>query len=195
MKKEILERIGKGRFRLGSGSLFTPDLHTKHFKISSTIKSNFPYTSYCIWSTSFLNEFVQHIPKNDFTLVDVERGSDESIFHAVKEQFSNVFLTPGPELLNNIVFEIKKPIIVRTLVSEAPYREVRNTPVATLEKMLVDLFSDDEFNYLQGNELTIIFQNAFKKYTINENKMFRYADRKRKKEALQKLIIETNMLI
>ncbi len=194
VKKEIIERIGKGRFRLGSGSLFTPDLNTKHFKISSIIKSKLTYSTYCIWATSFINEFVQHIPKNDFTLVDVERGTEESVFYELKEQFSNVFLTPSLELLNNIVYDIRKPIIVRTLVSEAPYREVRNIPVATLEKMLVDLFSDDEFTYLQGNELTLIFKNAFEKYTINENKMFRYADRKRKKEALRKMLFETKIM-
>lgn len=194
VKKEIIERIGKGRFRLGSGFLFTPDLNTKHFKINSIIKSKLTYSSFCIWGTSFVNEFVQHIPKNDFTLVDVERGTEESVFYALKEQFSNVFLTPSLELLNNIVYDVRKPLIVRTLVSEAPYREVRNIPVATLEKMLVDLFSDDEFTYLQGNELTVIFKNAFEKYTINENKMFRYADRKRKKEALRKMLFETKIM-
>ena len=131
-----------------------------------------------------MKEFAQHIPKNNISIVDVERGSEEAVYYILKEQFANVFLLPKKELLNNVVLELNKPIIVRTLVSEAPLREYRKILVATLEKVLVDLFSDEEFAYLQGNELRSIFQNAFTKYTINETKMVRYADRKRRKESL-----------
>jgi hypothetical protein len=50
--------------------------------------------------------------------------------------------------------------------------------------MLVDIFCDDVlFSAQQGSEMQTIFRNAFDKYTINENKMLRYADRRRKKEA------------
>ena len=182
--KDILERIGKGKFRLGSGTLFIPEVNTKHFKINSAIKAKLPFSNFCIWDTSFVKEFAQHIPKNNISIVDVERGSEEAVYYILKEQFANVFLLPKKELLNNVVLELNKPIIVRTLVSEAPLREYRKILVATLEKVLVDLFSDEEFAYLQGNELRSIFQNAFTKYTINETKMVRYADRKRRKESL-----------
>ena len=54
----------------------------------------------------------------------------------------------------------------------------------TIEKLLVDVFCDDVlFAAQQGSEMEIIFREAFEKYTINENKMLRYADRRRKKEA------------
>jgi hypothetical protein len=54
----------------------------------------------------------------------------------------------------------------------------------TIEKMLVDIFSDETtFAAQQGGEMQTIFKNAFEKYTINENKMLRYADRRGKKEA------------
>ena len=54
----------------------------------------------------------------------------------------------------------------------------------TIEKLLVDVFCDDEiFAAQQGTEMETIFREAFEKYTINENKMLRYADRRRKKEA------------
>jgi hypothetical protein len=49
--------------------------------------------------------------------------------------------------------------------------------------MLVDIFCDDViFAAQQGSEMRTIFQEAFKKYTINESRMMRYADRRRKKE-------------
>lgn len=184
VNRNILERIGKGKFRLGAGTIFIPDLNTKHFKISATIKTKFPFTNYCLWDSAFIKEFSQHIAKSNFMLVDVERGSEESVYQLLKEQFREVFLLPGREMLINYFSELKKPIIVRTLVSEAPYKELRNVPVATLEKILVDIFSDIEFEYLQSNEMVLIYKSAFERYTISESKLIRYADRKRKKTQL-----------
>lgn len=195
VNRDVLERIGKGKFRLGSGTLFTPGLNTKHFKISAAIKDKFPFISFCIWDSSFIKEFSQHISKNNLTLVDIERGSEESVFYLLKEQFSQVFLMPTKDTLNNFVYDLKTSIVVRTLVSEAPYREVRNIPVATLEKILVDIFTDQEFAYLQGNEMTIIFKTAFERYTVSESKLTRYADRKRKKEPLLIFLKENNIML
>lgn len=96
-------------------------------------------------------------------------------------------------MLNQYLSDLKKTIIVRTLVSEAPYREVRNTRVATLEKILVDIFTDEEFAYLRGNEMTIIFKTAFERYTISESKLIRYADRKRKKEQILDFLRENRI--
>ena len=184
VNRNILERIGKGKFRLGSGNTFVPELNTKHFKVSTAIKTKFPFTNYCIWDSSFIKEFSQHISKANFMLVDIERSAEESVYQLLKEQFNQVFLLPGKEMLNNYIGDLKKPILVRTLVSETPYKEVRNVPVATLEKILVDIFSDEEFAYLQSNELVLIFKSAFERYTISESKLIRYADRKRKKKAI-----------
>ena len=42
----------------------------------------------------------------------------------------------------------------------------------TIEKLLVDIFSDEVlFAAQQGGEMERIFREAFEKYTINENKM------------------------
>ncbi len=195
VNRDVLERIGKGKFRLGSGILFTPGLNTKHFKISAAIKDKFPFISFCIWDSSFIKEFSQHISKTSLTLVDVERGSEESVSYLLKEQFTQVFLMPAKNMLNSFVYDLKKSIVVRTLVSEAPYREVRNIPVATLEKIIVDIFTDEEFAYLRGNEMTIIFRTAFERYTISESKLTRYADRKRKKEQILDFLKENKIMI
>ncbi len=194
VNRNIFERIGKGKFRLGSGTTFIPDLNTKHFKVSVAIKTKFPFTNYCIWDSSFIKEFSQHIAKSNFMLVDVERGSEESVYHLLREQFKEVFLMPGKEMLGNYFSDLKRPIIIRTLVSEAPYKEVRNIPVATLEKILVDIFTDEEFTYLRGSEMTIIFKTAFERYTISESKLIRYADRKRKKEQILDFLKENKIM-
>lgn len=79
----------------------------------------------------------------------------------------------------------KEPLIVKSLVTEAPIQLVDGIPTVTIEKLLVDIFCDPViFNAQQGSEMNRIFIEAFEKYTINESKMLRYSSRRRKKNEL-----------
>jgi len=78
----------------------------------------------------------------------------------------------------------KSVIVVRPLVTGSPSQLSINVPTTTIEKLLVDLFSDKEFEFLQGYELTYIFNNAFSKYTINLDRLLRYASRKEKRTVI-----------
>lgn len=75
-------------------------------------------------------------------------------------------------------------IFVKNLVSEAPLQEVSGVPMPTLEKLLVDILRDTDFFYLQGSESDRIIENAFNLYTINRNRLFRYADRRKSEERI-----------
>ena len=56
----------------------------------------------------------------------------------------------------------------------------------TIEKMLVDIFCDETvFSAQQGAEMRTIFLEAINKYSVSENRMLRYADRRRKKESFR----------
>ena len=67
-------------------------------------------------------------------------------------------------------------LVIRNLTTESPLGERDNLPVITIEKMLVDVYCDSEFLFLAAGELRAIYQNAYYKYTINENRLMRYAD-------------------
>ena len=70
------------------------------------------------------------------------------------------------------------------MVSEAPMQKANGVQTITIEKLLVDIFCVEiVFAAQQGGEMQTIFRNAFEKYSSNENKMLRYADRRSKKEA------------
>ena len=80
-------------------------------------------------------------------------------------------------------------MIIKSLVSEAPIQNVKGINTAPLEKMLVDVFCDDVlFSAQQGGEMRTLFREALNKYSVNENRMLRYADRRRKKESLTKYL-------
>jgi hypothetical protein len=54
---------------------------------------------------------------------------------------------------------------------------------------LVDIFCDVIiFSAQQGSEMRTIFNEAFSKYTVNQSKMLRYANRRRKKEVFEKYL-------
>ena len=69
----VLERVGKGKFRLGHSKMYSPEISTRIFKLNRSIKDMFPYISFCIWRQSWINEFSQHIAKTGLVIIDVER--------------------------------------------------------------------------------------------------------------------------
>ncbi len=193
VKQGILERVGKGKFKVGKSKLYQPEITTKLFKINKSIRTNFPFVTYCLWQQQWINEFSQHIAKTGVVLVEVERESAESIYHFLKDPFSSVFYKPGKEMLQEYIQELDSALLVKPLVSEAPIQKVRGLPTVSIEKLLVDVYSDTEFEYVHGQETVYIFENAFNRYSINQAKLLRYADRKKKKTELMELINRHNL--
>ncbi len=98
-------------------------------------------------------------------------------------------MNPTSDLLEKYLPIDKESLIIRSLVSEAPIQNIKRINTASLEKMLVDVFCDDViFSAQQGSEMRTLFKEALSKYSVNENRMLRYADRRRKKESLKKYL-------
>ncbi len=180
VKTNIIQRIGHGTYKLGTGKLFLPQISQRAIKINSFMKTNFPYLKYLIWHVSEINFLSQHLINKDICYVEVERDAVDAVFEQLREKYK--FVLKGKT--NDDVYFGESVIVVRTLVTGFPSQLVRNVPSTTIEKLLVDLFSDKEFEFLQGTELTHIFNNAFSKYTINIDKLLRYASRKEKRTTI-----------
>lgn len=184
-------RVAYGTYRLNENKkrsfLYKPNDFM--FLLNRQIKEKFPFINYCIWQTGIFVSMMQHIPAVKITLVDVERDVMEFVF-----MFLQGMEITEPILLNPSVKEVeryitnKDVIIIRPLVKESPLDIVDGCPVPTLEKMLVDAISDRELNHLQGNELSIIYTNAFSEYEIKKTRLLRYAARRNRKEKVQQLI-------
>lgn len=189
VEKGVLERIGKGNFKVGQNTLFTPVLDKKSKTLYKKISSEYPYIEFCIWNTNLLNEFTLHQSNKHFTLVEIEKDTAESIYYFLKEENNNVFLNPDSNILENFIFNVNNPIIVKFLVSESPLQKIINYNTITLEKILVDVFCDEElFSIYQGREKHHIFKEAFEKYTINQTKLLRYSSRRGKRNEIENYI-------
>ena len=185
----VLSRIGRGKFTLGEGRNFVPQIFSHIKKMYDKLHKQFPYLQICIWNTSLLNELMLHQPGRFHTLIEVEKGAMEPVFFFLKENKTNVFLDPNSETLSRYASGEKETTIVKSLVSEAPMQNVQGVQTITIEKMLVDIFSDETiFAAHQGGEMQNIFREAYNRYTIHESRMLRYADRRRKKESFDKYL-------
>ena len=184
-----LQRIGRGKYIIGKEVKYIPDISTKEIRISNLLKKEFPFIKYCIWNTSVLNEFSQHLSAFQFSIVEVEKEALESVYFTLKDNYNPVFKKPSREMVEDFISRQPNSIIINPFVSEAPIQNIKEIPTSGLEKLLVDLYCDQNlFYFLQGNELLNIYNNAFSKYTINQSKLLRYADRRRKKNQIEEFI-------
>jgi hypothetical protein len=130
-----------------------------------------------------------HQPGRFYLLIEVEKEATQSIFYFLKDAKYSVFIDPTSDLLEKYLPSEKESLIVKSLVSEAPIQNIKGINTASLEKILVDIFCDDVlFSAQQGGEMQTLFKEALNKYSVNENRMLRYADRRRKKESLTKYL-------
>ena len=69
-----------------------------------------------------------------------------------------------------------------SIFNEAPTQPIGKICTVSIEKMLVDIFCDETlFAAQQGAEMRTMFTEALGKYTVNQTKMLRYADRRKQK--------------
>jgi hypothetical protein len=127
-----------------------------------------------------------HQPGRFYILIEVEKEATQSVFFFLKEEKYPVFVDPTEDIFEKYLSEEKENLIVKSLVTEAPLQKIAGLNTVTIEKMLVDIFSDELiFSAQQGSEMKTIFLEALSKYSVNENRMLRYADRKGKKESFR----------
>ncbi len=143
-----------------------------------------------------IKTFQHHLSGSKFMLVDVEKEGSAAVFDFIKDHVrQQVWLKPNEETISRYILQANTiSIIIRQLTTEAPLQFIQSVPTVTIEKMLVDLYGDDEFNYMDNNEKAGIFRNAYERFTINQNKLLRYAARKSKRKKIATFLAENNLI-
>jgi predicted transcriptional regulator of viral defense system len=184
LKSHRLERVKSGVYRLPI-SLFAVSEEIK--QLNDLLKTHFPFADFCLWSSDILMPFMHHIPNLNFIYVDVEIAVAESAFNFLRtNQTKSIFFRPTKIEYNRYIAG-KDTIIIRQLISESPLQTIENVPVPTLEKVLVDIAGDVEFDFMQGAEITYFYRNVMERYDINKRKLLRYASRRGRKEEIEQL--------
>lgn len=185
-EKNLIRPISRNEFTLTYKPVFKPQIEEIERKIFTLIEKEFKSLKQAIWSTRIINEFMLHQPIRFFTILEVEKDAIETVFHFLKDNnIKNVFLQPEEREIDRYVSELTNAIILQALISKAPLQKAKKVNTVTLEKLLVDLFSDRKlYNAYQGSELVYIFNNAYHRYSIDFTKLFSYAQRRRKETDL-----------
>ena len=189
VQEGVLQRIGRGKFTLGEGKIFVPEISSATKSLFKKLKAEIPFANLCVWNTSVLNEFMHHQPNQFFMLVETDKETTNAVFYFLREIKKSVFIEPTKDILEKYVVNENEVFVIKPLITEAPMQNINGVKTASIEKMLVDIFCDAViFLAQQGAEMRTIFKNAFDKYTINQSKMLRYADRRKKKEELNQFV-------
>ena len=130
-----------------------------------------------------------HVPITNKTIIEVEKGTEDSIFYFLSDIRKNVFLNPSTDILDKYAQENKNQIIIKNLVTDAPLQKINDLKIPTLEKIIVDLILDVEIlSEYQGRDLESIIENAYQFHSIQEDKLLRYASRRGKKAFIEQFI-------
>lgn len=180
VKTGNLSKTGYGKYSSVIMKPFIPTVSVFVKSLSNILYGKYPFAQFCYYEGETLSPFLHHISTNNVAYVEVDRTACDSVFHSLQSEGERVFLMPDKTFMDRYVNLSERSIIIKPLVSEAPICYCEDVPVSSLEKLLVDICADDDFNYLQGAESFYIFRNAIGVHQINSSRLLRYASRRGK---------------
>lgn len=187
-KQGVLHTPSRGIYEMESHVAFHPNISKDVKRVFNKIKREFPYTTFCIWNTDWLNDFMRHQPFKHYLVIEVEKDASESIFSFLSEAIKGVFFNPNEEIFERYIHHQDEVLIVKNMVSESPLLEVDKIVVPALEKLLVDMLIDTSLFSAQQNEKEFIMRSVLEKYTLNQLKMRRYAVRRNREKEIDELL-------
>ena len=190
-KDNELVRVGQGVYTIAQKQAFTYKPSESVKEIYLKMKTELPFTDFCVYDGNIMSSIQHHLSINHAIYVETNRDAIESVFSRLKELYKKVYRQPSSAFMYDYIDLREECIIVKALVTESPLMEVDGIKVPTLEKLLVDTQKDADFDYLRGSESANMFQLAFDQYTINTQRLMRYAKRRSISQEIQELINQT----
>lgn len=180
VKSGALTREGWGQYNLSKGKKeFLPYLDALSQRLAAFLKDEMPFAKYCIYEGEWINPFMHHIAGNHLHYLEVQRDSTESAFERLTSNGYTAYLRPNREFMYRYVdIHNESAVIVKPMISESPIIDVNGIPCPAIEKLLVDISKDPDFDYLQGFEYLAVLRNIQRAYTINKPRLLRYASRR-----------------
>jgi hypothetical protein len=197
VQEGILQKISRGVYQKTSIStkIFVPDYNEEMCALDTSIKNAFPFTEYCVWNISNVKRLAHHVANLEIIFVDVEAVAVESVFNHLNSYEGRRQIYFRPTTTDYERYIIGRPtLVLRPLVSQAPLsKSLSGQKSASLEKILVDVALDDDFFGFQGSQLYDIYESAFERYSINRQKLLRYAGRRGRRDSILQILHECNI--
>ena len=187
-KNRELVRVGQGEYAIAQKQSFGYSPPEIAKEIYMKLKSALPFTDFCVYDGNIFMSLQHHLSLNNAIYVETNRDAVESVFTRLKEQHKDVYRQPNSMFMYDYIDLKETCVIVKPLVTESPLIDVDGIKVPTLEKLLVDIQKDADFEYMRGSESLYMYQIAFDLYAINTQRMMRYARRRGIAQEIKELI-------
>lgn len=177
-EKGIISSIKRGVYILEEKSTFPYTISKDMKRIFNFVNRRVNYTNMCIWNTLYLHDFMNHQPLNNITIFEVDRDMLNVVFQMLKEKYNNVYLNPDANQIEDYILN-DNTIVIRPLLKDSPIIKKENLKIPKIEKILVDLFFDNNLliSY-KGNEMINIFDNIFQMYSVNLTTLYNYSKKR-----------------
>ena len=183
-------RVGRDAYVLNEGKRvsyrYAPS--PKGEALLAGLLRHYPQMKAVLFESVQYNEFVNHLFAHNTIFLSIPRAFGADVFEALKGDYDALLLFPNVQTYTRYWRE--DSIVITPLLSEAPLG--KETPhQACLEKILVDSFASPLLEEsLSVSEWPALFTEAFARYIIDEDTLFRYARRRHCEEKLLHFIQE-----
>ena len=155
-------------------------------EIEQSITESYPLVNFQMWELIQMNDFVNHQIAKNVIFIEVESMLVDTVYEMLHEKYPYAMIQPDTDTF----YKQRAPetdIVVQKLLTEVPTpNDGHSSP---LEKLLIDLLSKKlSGNLIERSEYPRIYEDIFRKYLIDETRMFRYAKRRNLYDALLSFI-------
>ena len=156
-------------------------------EVAQEIAQQYPYVNFSIFEFVQLNDFVNHLIAHNVIFLSVEAEIMDFVFETLRDKYpGKVLINPTVEI--NHQYWSDNMIVLGKLTTEAPKGQKASWHTR-LEKMLVDIMAEPLLlASISRAEYPHIYVDAFDRYIVDENGLFRYASRRKVTKKIKELI-------
>ena len=196
----VISAITNDLYTFNVKPTWKPETNNEIHSVWEKLPNEYKRNELCLWTTKWLNEFVNLQAFQEVIFIEAEAIIASSIYHAFSDQLNHVYFQPTEKELDFYISTKELSYIVRPLITRAPivnpnrfvisgkkgkvdYVDKRgvqyeNPPRPRLEKLLTDLYYDNKLLLAWKYEEGDIWQHAYNKYNINFSTVYNYAKRR-----------------
>lgn len=171
-------RIGRNQYSFLKTKLIYTHTYSEEASCAATeIESEYPDVDFQIFELTQLNSFVNHQIAHNTIFISVENDVIDFVFDSLHRKYPGRIMLK-PSIAEYYRYLVDNQLVLIRLPSESP--KGTNQPwQSKLEKILVDISVDKLISRIVSpGEYENIFPEAFSRYHIDLNSMFRYSRRK-----------------
>ena len=189
VKNGQIIRVGRNVYSLPDDKRLTYEYKYSELaeEVAQEIAQQYPYVNFSIFEFVQLNDFVNHLIAHNVIFLSVEAEIMDFVFETLRDKYlGKVLINPTVEIYHQ--YWSDNMIVLGKLTTEAPKGQ-KATWHTRLEKMLVDIMAEPLLlASISRAEYPHIYEDAFDRYIVDENGLFRYASRRKVTKKIKELI-------